>query len=322
MNSPAEPPAAIARPRPDVRGFIDLQVNGYAGVDFNRDPLEAHLLTAACEALSAQGVAAFLPTVISDAPELMHRRIASIASFRRSGGRAADLIAGLHIEGPFLHDADGYRGAHPREHLRPADGELMRRLLDAGEGLVRMVTLAPERDPGCRVIRLLVDRGVLVAAGHSDAGLDQLKAACDAGLTHFTHLGNGCPMLMHRHDNIIQRALSLRDRLRYTFIADGVHVPFPALGNYLALAGPERCAVVTDAMSAAGLGPGRHTLGRWSVEVGEDLAAWAPDRSHLVGSAMTMPQAFERLVGRLGLSEAEALRLVRDNPGAWLGLGL
>ncbi len=302
--------------------FIDLQVNGYAGVDFNRDPLDPQRLRDACQALAGHGVAAFLPTVISDAPGLMERRIAAIASFRRSGTPASEVIAGLHIEGPFLHDADGYRGAHPREHLRPADADLMRRLLDAGEGLVRMVTLSPERDPGCRVIRLLADRGVLVAAGHSDASLDQLKAACDAGLTLFTHLGNGCPMLMHRHDNIIQRALALRDRLRYTFIADGVHVPFTALGNYLALAGLERSAVVTDAMSAAGLGPGRHSLGRWSVEVGEDLAAWAPDRTHLVGSAMTMPQAFDRLVGRLGLSEGEALRLVRDNPGAWLGQGL
>src|SRR5690606_13516502 len=125
----------------------------------------------------------------------------------------------------------------------------MRRLLDAGGGLVKLVTLAPEQDTAARVTALLAREGIAVAAGHTNASLDQLRRACDAGLRLFTHLGNACPMLMPRHDNIIQRALSLRDRITCCFIADGVHVPFVALGNYLALVGAERCVVVSDAMA-------------------------------------------------------------------------
>ena len=194
----------------------------------------------------------------------------------------------------------------------------MRRLIDAGGGLVRLVTLAPEQDAQQRVTRWLSGRGVLVAAGHTDASLDQLDAAIDAGLSLFTHLGNGCPMQMHRHDNVVQRALSRSDRLTLCFIADGVHVPFFALGNYLRLAG-DRAVVVSDGMAAAGLGPGRYRLGRWEVEVGADGAAWAPDRSHLVGSAMTMRQAEANLREHLGLDAARCGALLRDRPAALLG---
>jgi N-acetylglucosamine-6-phosphate deacetylase len=167
---------------------------------------------------------------------------------------------------------------------------------------------------------MLASQGVRVSAGHTDASLDQLLGAIDAGLTLFTHLGNGCPMQMHRHDNIVQRALSLSDRLRVMFIADGVHVPYVALRNYLRLCGMERTIVVSDAIAPAGLGPGRYTLGRWDLLIGADMVARAPDGSHFVGSAITMKQAYANLVGPVGLSEADAARLTRDNPMRAIGL--
>src|SRR4030095_15427595 len=137
---------------------------------------------------------------------------------------------------------------------RIADRDSMRRLLDAADGLARLVTLSPESDPGFAVTRMLAAEDVRVSAGHTNASLDELKAAIDAGLSMFTHLGNGCPMQMHRHDNIIQRALSLSDKLWICFIADGAHVAFPALGNYLRAAGLDRCVIVTDAIAPASLG--------------------------------------------------------------------
>src|SRR5439155_2881117 len=153
-------------------------------------------------------------------------------------------------------------------------------LLDAGGGLVRIMTLAPERDPDLCVTRMLSKRGVIVSAGHSDASLDQLRGAIDAGLSMFSHLGNGCPMQLHRHDNIIQRALSLSDQLWLMLIADGAHVGFPALGNYLRAAGLDRCIVVTDAVAPAGMVAGRFRLGRWTWIIGDDLVCRAPDGSH------------------------------------------
>ena len=172
-----------------------------------------------------------------------------------------DVIWGIHIEGPFINETPGYVGAHPPRAVRPADVDAMKRLLDAAGGLTRLVTLAPERDSGMKLVRHLADEKILVSAGHCDPSLDQLRAAIDAGLSMFTHLGNGCPLLLDRHDNIIQRVLSLRERLTICFIADGVHIPPMALGNYLRLVGIERSVVVTDAICAARLGPGRYTPG-------------------------------------------------------------
>jgi N-acetylglucosamine-6-phosphate deacetylase len=256
-------------------GYFDLQVNGYAGVDFNADGLTADALHTACTALEAGGVGGILATVITDHPEAMEGRLKTLATLRERDPLAGLLIAGLHIEGPFLNEGEGYRGAHPADAIIPASVDVMERLLDAAGGLARLVTLAPERDPGLRVTRMLARRGIIVSAGHTDAGLDALRAAADAGLTMFTHVGNGCPGLLPRHDNIIQRALSLADRLWLCFIADGVHIPLFVLRSYLRLAGYERAIIVTDAMAAAGLGAGRYTLGRRVIEVGPDLVARA-----------------------------------------------
>ena len=296
-----------------MAGYFDLQVNGYAGVDFNGDDLSADSLHAACVALQRDGVAGTLATVITEHVPNMCDRLRRLATLRAKDELARQIIAGFHVEGPFINETPGYRGAHPPDAIRPADVDAAKRLVDAGDALVKLVTLAPERDCGHRVTAWLASQSVAVAAGHCDPSLDELKASLDAGLILFTHLGNGCPMLLPRHDNIIQRALSLADRLTCCFIADGVHVPTFALRNYLNIAGIDRCCVVTDAMSAAGLGPGRYRLSRWEVVVGDDLAARAPDGSHLVGSAMTMPQNRANLLS-MGLSDRDCDALLIHNP--------
>jgi N-acetylglucosamine-6-phosphate deacetylase len=302
-----------------AEAFFDLQVNGYAGVDFNQDDLDGEALHRACERLEADGVAAFLATIITDDLAAMCRRLSTLAVLREQDSLAQRLIAGVHIEGPFLNETDGYRGAHPRDAIRPADTVAMARLVDAAQGLTRVVTLAPERDPGFAVTRWLASQGVIVSAGHTDATLDDLRRAIDAGLSMFTHVGNGCPMQMHRHDNIVQRALSLADSLWLCFIADGAHVPFAALGNYLRLAREDRCIVVTDAIAPAGLGPGRFRFARWDLVIGDDMVPRAPDRSHFVGSGITMKQNAENLRRALGLSDTVVRKLTLENPRVAIG---
>jgi N-acetylglucosamine-6-phosphate deacetylase len=255
-----------------------------------------------------------LATVITDQLEVMATRLARIIQLRDQDPLVGEVIWGLHIEGPFINESPGYVGAHPAVAARGADRDAMRRLLDAAGGLTRIVTLAPERDPELRVTRLLADQGIVVSAGHCNSTLDQLHAALDAGLSMFTHLGNGCPMQLHRHDNIIQRVLSLSDRIWISFIGDGAHVDYPALGNYLRCTGTDRAVIVTDAISAAGLGPGRYTLGSQSIEIKEDLVPRAPDGSHFIGSACTMPRTAENLRSQLGLSDAQVKSLLVDNP--------
>jgi N-acetylglucosamine-6-phosphate deacetylase len=295
-------------------GYFDLQVNGYRNVDFNADVLDADAVAAVCSELKSDGVAGILATVITADLDAMCRRLTNICRVRESGRQISEVIRGIHIEGPFLNAEQGYIGAHPVAAARPADGESMRRLLDAASGLTRIVTLAPECDPGLRVTKMLADQGIRVAAGHCNPSLDELRAAIDAGLSLFTHLGNGCPMLLPRHDNIIQRALNVSDRLHIGFIADGVHVPFVALRNYLQCCGCERAFVVTDAIRGAGLGPGDYSIGDQRVVVDENLATWAADRSHLVGSAGTMPRTAENLQKHLGMSEQQIRLLMVDNP--------
>ena len=300
--------------------YFDLQVNGYGGVDFNKDDLTADELQRACEMLARDGVAGILATIITEQVDTMAARIAALARLREELPIARRLIHGIHIEGPFLNPADGYRGAHPADAIIPADLDTMKRLLDSGAGLARLVTLAPECDPGLQVTQFLAGGEVRVSAGHCDPSLDQLEAAIDAGVTMFTHLGNGCPMLLPRHENIVQRALSLSGRIWLCFIVDGAHVPFVALGNYIRAAGVGRCIAVTEAIAPAGLGPGRYTLSRWDLVIGEDMVARAPDGSHLVGSAGTMAQAEANLIAHCGVSAEEAVAMTSAHPRLSLGI--
>ncbi|HLA84876.1 MAG TPA: N-acetylglucosamine-6-phosphate deacetylase [Thermoguttaceae bacterium] len=294
--------------------FFDLQINGYAGVDFNADGLDGEALHAACERLRSDGVAGILATIITGPLERMTARLANLVTLRRRDPVAAQVIAGIHLEGPFISAEPGYVGAHPPAAVRPADPETMQRLLDAADGLTRIVTLAPENDHGLRVTQRLAQDGIIVAAGHCNPTFDQLHAAVDAGLSMFTHLGNGCPGMLPRHDNIIQRALALADRLTVSFIADGAHVPFFALGNYLRLFPAENVVIVSDAISAAGCGPGTYVLGTQTVKVGDDLVPRMPDHSTLAGSACTMRRMADNLRRHLGATDAQIRQWLADNP--------
>jgi len=298
--------------------YFDLQVNGYAGVDFNGNDLTVDGLHFACQCLREDGVAGVLATIITDEIPLMTARLKRIVEICHQDSFVEEMIRGIHIEGPFINPTPGFVGAHPPQAVQPASIDIARRLLDAAGGMARLVTLAPEYDSGMKVTEYLATQHILVAAGHCDPSIAQLQAALDAGLSLFTHLGNGCPMLLDRHDNIIQRALSLRDRLTICFIADGAHIPPPALGNYLRLVGVERSIVVTDAIAAARLGPGRYTLGSQTVDIGDDLVARSADRSHLVGSTATMPR-MAALLAEMGFSADEISMLTCKNPRRLLG---
>ncbi len=300
--------------------YFDIQVNGYGGVDFNVDDITVADVELACRTLRRDGVDGILATIVTAQIPLMERRLRNLVKAREASPLAREVIAGLHVEGPFISPVAGYRGAHDELAIRPADLDGAKRLAEACGGLLRLFTLAPEQDEGGKVTKWMAEQGVTVAAGHTDASLDCLKASVDRGLRAFTHLGNGCPMQMHRHDNIIQRALSLYDRLWLCCIADGVHVPFHMLATFLRASGLDRFVIVTDAMAAAGKGPGLYGLGHRQVLVGEDLAAWAPDRSHLVGSAGTMPKTEENLRDKVGLSAQAIRKLTYENPRRAVGL--
>jgi N-acetylglucosamine-6-phosphate deacetylase len=300
--------------------YFDVQVNGYGGVDFNQEDVSSEGLHTACEMMRSEGVEGFLATIITEDVERMCARLERLVELRRQDSLAKEMLVGFHIEGPFLNPEAGYRGAHPPDAIHSANPDEMKRLLDAADGLTRIVTLAPENDKTLAVTKFLAKQKITVAAGHCNPSLDELQAAVDAGLSMFTHFGNGTPLEIPRLDNIIQRALSLSDRLYFSLIADGAHLPMFVLSNFFKCIGLDRCVITTDAIAPAGLGPGRYTLGRWNLLIGEDLVARSPDGSHLVGSAMSMPQAEHILRAQLHLSDADIRRLTYTNPKKAVGL--
>jgi N-acetylglucosamine-6-phosphate deacetylase len=263
--------------------------------------------------VEADGVEGILATIITAPTDAMTARIRRLADWIDTVPEVAARVIGIHIEGPFINAQTGYVGAHPASAVVPASLDAAKRLIDAGGGKVRLLTLAPEADDNFRVTRWLADQGIIVAAGHCDASLQQLRAAIDAGLRLYTHLGNGCPVTMHRHDNIINRVLSVSDHLAVSFIADGHHVPPVALRNYLAVVPDENIVIVSDAISAAGLGPGEFHLSGQTVYVDQHGAAWAADRTHFAGSAATLPK-MRQVLEQMGVSADRIDRWMRDNP--------
>lgn len=294
--------------------YFDIQVNGYAGVDFNRNGLTAENLRHACLRLKSDGVEGILATIITAELSDMLSRVKQLTDLCEQDPVIREVIQGVHIEGPFLNGADGYRGVHPQAHILKADVDLAKGLLDAGRGMVRMVTLAPEFDENNLVTKYLYSQGVSVSAGHCDPQLDELKSAIDAGLSIFTHLGNGCPQMLHRHDNIIQRALSLKEDLWLCFIADGHHVPFNALKNYMQVAGIEKSIITTDATAGAGAKAGRYTLAHVELEIGEDRIVREPGKSNFAGSAIDMKLSCFNAQEALGLTSEQAQLLTYTNP--------
>ncbi len=303
-----------------IQGIFDIQVNGYGGVDFNSDDLSVDALHQACAKLREDGVTGILATIITEKLPVMAQRLARLVQLREQDDLIKAMIRGFHIEGPFISPMDGYRGAHPQDAVCPATVDDMKLLQDSAGGLTRLVTLAPEYDARMQTIAYLAKQGITISAGHCNSSMNQLHAAIDAGLSMYTHLGNGCPANMPRHDNIVQRVLSLHDKLWLCFIADGVHIPMFALKNYLNIAGSDRCIITTDAIAPAGLGPGTYTLSRWTLQIGEDLAARSEDGSHLVGSAIDMPRVIQNLQQSLGMDQTQIEKLICKNPRKAIGL--
>ncbi len=296
-----------------MNDFVDLQINGCWGVDFNVEGLSHEDWSFACTKLKHAGTAEFLPTIITDSIDAMERKIGRLAGFCEQPSDDGARPVGIHVEGPFLSPERGYIGAHPQSHAINASLDAARRLVDAGRGWVKMLTLAPEMDANAETVDYLARQGILVAAGHTNASVEQLKRAIDHGLRCYTHLGNGCPAELPRHDNIIHRVMSLRDRISVTLIADGFHLPMWMLRMLIEWFGEDRSVIVSDAISAAGLPAGYHTLGDRRVWVGDDGVPRSEDQSHFVGSGATLDRMLGRLCAENNFSECCLHKLFIQN---------
>jgi N-acetylglucosamine-6-phosphate deacetylase len=293
-------------------GWIDVQVNGFAGVDYNSASTSHEEIARSIEVLFSTGVTRFYPTVITGGPEDMRSALENLARAKESlpTGEAMD---GFHVEGPHISPDDGPRGAHPRRWVRPPDVEEFHRWQEAARGHVRLVTLAPEWPGAPRYIEALTAAGVVISIGHTNATASQIADAVSAGATMSTHLGNGAHQVLHRHPNYIWEQLA-EDRLSASFIVDGIHLPSSFLKAALRAKQLQRSVLVTDASAPAGAKPGRYTLGEQMVDLTPDNRVVLAGQDKLAGSALRMDHGVRNLMKLAGLSLADAVTMSTTNP--------
>jgi N-acetylglucosamine-6-phosphate deacetylase len=293
-------------------GWIDLQVNGYAGVDFNSPGTSHEDIGRSLRELYACGVTRLLATVITGSADNIAAALRNLADARERIPEG-DSIEGIHLEGPYISPEEGPRGAHPRDSVRPPDLREFERFQEAARGLIRLVTLAPEWPEAPRFIETLVGRGIVVSIGHSGASSEQITEAVAAGATMSTHLGNGAHTVLPRHTNCIWAQLA-DDRLAAGFIVDGVHLGPAFLKVAVRAKGTERTLLTTDAVAPAGCAPGRYRLGEVEVDLTPEGRVQVAGQTRLAGSVLRMDRGIENLMKLAGLSLREAVTTATMNP--------
>jgi N-acetylglucosamine-6-phosphate deacetylase len=292
-----------------VPGFVDIHNHGGGGASFTSGTAE-DILTG-IRTHREHGTTTVVASTVTNALDVLAKQAGLLAELVEQGD-----LAGIHYEGPFISPCR--KGAHDEALLRDPDPAEVRKLVEAGRGAARMVTLAAELPGGIDSVRLLADLGVIAAIGHTDATYEQTLEAIDAGATVATHLFNAMPPLQHRAPGPIA-ALLEDERVTVELINDGTHLHPAVLELAFGSAGAGRVAFITDAMDAAGFGDGHYDLGPMKVEVLDGVARLVEGGS-IAGSTLTLDTAFKRAVTLDGLSLGDAVRAISTNPARLLGL--
>ncbi len=299
-------------------GLIDLQVNGYRGVDFSGDGLTGESFAQACRQLLEAGTTAFLPTLITSPAAIYERNLPMIAGVldqEEFRGR----VLGIHLEGPFISTQDGARGAHSVQWVRRPDVAYLKELIDLAQGTVRLITIAADQEGAQELSRYASSHGVAVALGHHMANEQDLEKLVAVGAKALTHLGNGVPALLSRHQNPVWAGLA-NDDLAATIIADGHHLPPAMLKTFIRTKRPGRCIVISDASPLAGLPPGEYWSMGAAVRLQEDGKLFNPATGYMAGSSATILACANHLAG-LGLAGLNDLgQMCFYNPLRLLGV--
>lgn len=302
-------------------GLIDLQVNGFAGVDFNSGKLTAAELDHALQAMLACGVTSLLPTLITATPDALQLRITALDRAIRSSQLGPLMCPGIHLEGPFLNSGPGFHGCHPAEAMRAPDLALFDQIQAQSQTPILLVTLAPELAGSQAFIAEMTRRQILTSIGHSDCNFSVVDASATAGLQLSTHLGNGLPQHLPKLDNPIFAQLA-EDRLTGCFIADGFHVPPAALKAMLRAKTIEHCILVSDAVSAAAAPAGLYDFADMRIERLANGMVMNPNGAGLAGSTLCLDQAVRNVV-QWGLVDFDdAIRMASGNVRALLAPAL
>lgn len=301
-----------------IPGLVDLQVNGYMGVDFSSADLTEADIVRACRELFEAGTTAFLPTMVTSPEHVYEHNLPIMAEVLQRQEFRGRLL-GIHLEGPFISALDGARGAHHAEWTRKPFAGYLEKLIEWADDKVKLITIAAELDAAEQLAMYARERRIAVSLGHQMAGEEDLKRLVQAGATALTHLGNGVPAMLARHDNPIWAGLG-EDRLVATIIADGHHLPVSILKTIIRTKGTSNCIVISDASSLAGLEPGRHeTLGH-SVILEENGRLYDPQTGYFCGSSATILKCINHLASLELVSPDELIAMGFYNPLRLIGM--
>lgn len=295
-------------------GFFDIQINGYNGIWFSSPQLTVDDVVQVTEALVRKGITRYFPTLITASHEALRHGFETLRAACERHGLVGQAVAGYHLEGPYISAEDGPRGAHPLQHVRPADFDEFQALQSASGNRIRLVTLAAEAEHAEDFIRSCRRTGVVVALGHTGASPEQIQAAIRAGAQLSTHFGNGAHGSLRRHPNYLWEQLA-SDQLRASVIADGWHLPASVLQCVLKCKGRQGTILTCDVSGYGGCAPGTYQEGDVAVEVLDDgRIVVAGQRQFLAGSGATTGDCIVRMVAATGVSLADAVHMATKNP--------
>lgn len=299
--------------------LFDVQINGYGGIDFQQDNLTTDDLLSAARQLRRDGCAQFFLTLITDEWAKLTARLRHVKKLRDENPELKNAIAGWHIEGPFLSDQPGFHGAHNPSAMCDPTREQIFQLRAATEDDPLLLTISPERCGAIEAIALAKSLGIIISLGHTNASAEILGKAVKVGATGFTHLANGCPRELDRHDNILWRIFETPG-LTVSLIPDKIHVS-PALFRLAhRVLSKENIFYTTDAMSAAGAPPGKYKIASMEMEVGEDQIVRQPGKTNFAGSALRPIDGIFRAAEMLNCSWREVWPRLSERPAKLVGL--
>lgn len=304
---------------PKKCGLVDLQVNGYRGINFSDISLTRDDFVQACRGVLEAGMTAFLPTMITSPAEVYEHNLPIMAAAMETDEFRGRLL-GIHIEGPFISPQEGARGAHHPEWTRKPDLDFFDKLIGWAQGKTKLLTIAAELEGSDALTRRAKGHGITVSLGHQMAADEDLHRLVQAGATSLTHLGNGVPAMLPRHKNPIWAGLA-NDDLVAMIIPDGHHLPAPLLKTIIRAKGVDHCVVVSDASSLAGLGPGTYDFLGEKVILEESGRLHDPKTGYLAGSSSTMAACMNNLASLNIVSTEELAAMGFYNPLRLIGLG-
>ena len=298
-------------------GLIDIQINGYMGVDFSGPDLTVEGVRKATKALWKAGVTTYFPTVISSDIDRMKKNFAILAEARKDP-KIGRSIPGFHLEGPYISPVKGFRGAHLEKYIKKPDWEEFQELQKAANGGIKIITLAPELEGAIPFIRQCTESGIVVSLGHHNGSARDVQQAVDAGAKMATHLGNGCANEINRHNNPLWPQLS-NDAITASIIADRFHLTKEEIRTFYKAKGVENTILVSDALDLAGLPPGEYTRGERTLLLTPDVVK-LPKENVLAGAASPISKCVGVIMEYTQCGLHNAVRMASTNPAKMFAL--